>query len=236
MRKDFKRLMWLMEMMGKMISNRSPFKFITVEGGEGSGKTTLLEHLQSKLSNSGIDVVRTREPGGTSLGEHIRRWLLSSGEDVTIGAKAELLLFLAARAQHIEEVIQPAILQGKTVLCDRFNDSTVAYQGAARGLGLEWVRSLCSMVCGSVVPDLTLYLDVDPTVGLGRTRRLDKEHAPSGSMDRIEAERIEFHQRVREAFLACAHAEPHRICIINANRPQHEVIDEALKIVNKLYV
>lgn len=203
-------------------------RFITFEGGEGAGKTTLIHYLEHELRSRGISTVKTREPGGTPFGDQVRRWLLEHREGIRIDAKAELLLFLAARAQHIEEVIAPAVESGKVVLCDRFNDSTIAYQGAARGLGVPWVQSLCSIVCGSVQPTLTFYLDVDPQIGLKRTRSVGKQEAPSGQYDRIESETLVFHQRVRDAFLAIAKAEPQRVIVIDANRPQEEVMREAL--------
>lgn len=210
----------------------SKANFITLEGGEGAGKTTLLNTLEEMLSAQGISVVRTREPGGTPFGDEVRRWLLSHQSDVKIGSKAELLLFLASRAQHIEEVIAPALAAGKVVLCDRFNDSTVAYQGSARGLGAAWVRSLCNSVCGDVLPGLTLYLDVDPKIGLERTRGAAKENAASGNVDRIESEKFEFHQRVREAFLAISKQEPKRFYPIDALRPQTAVWQQAKDILS----
>src|SRR5580658_5141815 len=150
--------------------------FVTFEGGEGSGKTTLLAQLSDVLTQQGYQVVNTREPGGTPLGETIRHWVLHQDPIKRIGNKAELLLFLAARAQHIEEVILPALQEGKIVLCDRFNDSTVAYQGWARGLGIKYVQKLCRLICGKVIPQLTLFLNVSPEVGLARSCQLHKEH------------------------------------------------------------
>lgn len=165
----------------------NPF-FITFEGGEGAGKSTLLQRMARELEARGHQVVVTREPGGSALGEHIRRWLLNRDASFTVGMKAELLLFLAARAQHIEELILPALKAGKIVLCDRFNDSTVVYQGYARGLGAQDVQELCRVACGAVVPDLTFFLDVDVRLGLRRTQGAHKENAGAGEVDRIEAE------------------------------------------------
>ncbi len=209
----------------------TPVRFISVEGGEGAGKTTLIGHLERTLGARGITVVKTREPGGTELGNQIRAWLLTRSATMKIDAKAELLLFLAARAQHIEEVIQPALAAGKVVICDRYNDSTIAYQGAGRGLGVDWVRNLCLNICGQVVPDLTFYLDVNPTTGLNRTRRATKENARAGEVDRIEAEKKDFHERIRTAFVHFAKAEPERFCLIDANQPQRLVIDRAKAIL-----
>lgn len=215
-----------------MKRDNRPFpSFITVEGGEGAGKTTLIDLLVKELTARGADVVRTREPGGTVLGNEIRGWLLNKKGAVRIDDKAELLLFLAARAQHIEEVIAPAIASGKTVVCDRYNDSTVAYQGAGRGLGVDYVRELCNQVCAETLPDLTFYLDVDPSIGLQRTQRAVKENAAAGEVDRIESEALEFHKKVRNAFLAMARAEPNRIITIDASGTLASVSDALVKAV-----
>ena len=206
-------------------------RFITVEGGEGAGKTTLIKTLEEAFSAKGISVVITREPGGTPFGEAMREWLLTRQSTVSIGTKAELLLFLAARSQHIEEVINPAIAAGSCVICDRYNDSSVAYQGAGRGLGVDWVRALCDSICGNVSPEITLYLDVDPKIGLERRLKVTKDNAPAGEVDRIEAEKLEFHQRVRNAFLEMAKQEPKRFHRIDASMPLNAVANEALSIV-----
>lgn len=208
--------------------------FITLEGGEGSGKSTLLIKLADYLTQRGYEVVKTREPGGTGLGENIRNWLLNHDEQLSISSQAELLLFLAARAQHIEEVILPALKAGKVVLCDRFNDSTVAYQGAARGLDIKYVQKLCQMICGPVIPQLTLFLDVNPEVGLVRTRHLDKKHATKGKLDRIEQEKIDFHKKVQATFRKLAKREPLRIYRIDANKSQDYVTQESIKALEEL--
>lgn len=219
--------------MKKKANHKHPPLFISFEGGEGAGKTTLIDGIEQELRNQGFDVVKTREPGGTLLGEHVRQLLLDAKSTIPVGSNAELLLFLAARAQHIEEVIHPALEKGKIVLCDRFNDSTVAYQGAARGLGVERVHTLCSLVCGDVVPSLTLYLDVDPKIGLSRAKQVVKEFADAGEADRIESQKISFHQKVRKAFLDMAKNEPERFHCIDANQPIAKVLQEALKIIQK---
>lgn len=210
-------------MTWQKMSNAKPPRFITVEGGEGAGKSTLLNLLGEVVSSLGFTVVKTREPGGTPLGNEIRNWLLSHHKEISIGAKAELLMFLAARAQHVEELIAPAIAAGKVVLCDRFNDSTIAYQGVARGLGFGFVKELCDAACGTTLPDLTFYLDIDPVIGLQRTKRTAKENAAAGEVDRIEAEKMDFHSRVREAFLAITNAEPERCIVIDASQSQEQV-------------
>jgi dTMP kinase len=205
--------------------------FITLEGGEGSGKTTLLNQLAAFLRQQGYEVVTTREPGGTRLGETIRDWVLHHDTQLRMGNVSELLLFLAARAQHIEELIVPALEANKIVLCDRFNDSTIAYQGIARGLGLDYVKQLCHLVCGKVMPQLTLFLNVPPKEGLTRSRLVNKEHALSGELDRIESEHLAFHLKIQEAFELLAQQEPQRIRVIDASQPQAEVLKEAMQII-----
>lgn len=207
--------------------------FITLEGGEGAGKSTLLNRLERALQQEGRRVVKTREPGGSKLSEFIRHWLLSRDSDVRVGKKAELLLFLAARAQHIEELIQPELQQGHVVICDRFNDSTIAYQGIARGLGATLVETLCELTCDQVRPNLTLFIDLDPAIGLARTRAAAKEQAPIGEIDRIEAETLQFHTLVREGFHLLAQKEPQRIVIIDGSRSPEEVFDTAWHVVKQ---
>lgn len=204
--------------------------FITFEGGEGAGKTTLIDKIEQELKNRGVPVVRTREPGGTKLSEQIRHWLLDKSFDITVGDKAEMLLFLSARAQHLEELILPALAQGKVVLCDRFNDSTVVYQGVARGLGFDYVQKLCTLACG-IEPDLTLFLDLDPRIGLARTRRTHKDTAKAGEMDRIESEKLEFHEKVRQGFLKLAASNTQRIHVLDATQSRDDVFSHALEIL-----
>jgi dTMP kinase len=208
--------------------------FITLEGGEGSGKTTLLHQLAAFLTQKGYEVVTTREPGGTQLGEAIRNWLLQQKTSPPIGSEAELLLFLAARAQHIQEKIFPALNEGKIVLCDRFNDSTIAYQGGARELGVKHVQNLCQLVCGPVIPQLTLFLNVSPEIGLTRTLKIHKEHASSGELDRIESENLAFHKKIQQTLEELAKREPLRIYTIDANQGQNLVLKEAIRAVEEL--
>jgi dTMP kinase len=196
--------------------------FITIEGGEGSGKSTLIKSLEKELTSQGNQVVVTYEPGGSKLGVHIREWLLNQKADTPIGRKAELLLFLADRVQHIQEVIKPALEQGKTVLCDRFNDSTVAYQGSGRSMGMDEVQELCDLVCDGLTPDLTFFLDIEPEAGLKRLKA-----AP----DRLESEKIDFHNRVRQGFHALARQDSDRFHIIDATKLKEEVFSEALQII-----
>lgn len=220
-------------MMNKASQQPYP-RFITLEGGEGAGKTSLISFLKKQLESWGYSVLTTREPGGTKLGEQIRSLLLSHS-GVQVCKKAELLLFLAARAQHIEEIIVPALSKNQIVICDRFNDSTISYQGAARGLGVEYVREMCQKTCGASVPDFTIYLDVDPKEGLARTRRMHKENASGGTVDRIEAERLEFHMTVRKAFLDLSKAESERFFVIDANQTQSKVFTEVEKFLRKKF-
>jgi dTMP kinase len=205
--------------------------FITLEGGEGAGKTSLISKLNDALETLDFEVVVTREPGGTKLGELLRNWLLNPNADTIIGNKAETLLFLAARAQHIEELIQPALAKNKIVICDRFNDSTIAYQGGGRQLGMELIQKLCDLACGEVKPDITLFLDVNPEVGLSRTKKIAKENAPMGEVDRIEAEKMKFHYHVRETFQKIAQQDPKRFRILDAHQPQEIVFEQALHII-----
>lgn len=204
-------------------------KFITFEGGEGAGKSTLIQALDEALKKKGYQTLRTREPGGSAFGEQVRSWLLNRNPQIAIGSKAELLLFLAARSQHLEEIILPALNSGKIILCDRFNDSTVAYQGAARGLGVSFVQQFCDLVCDGIVPDLTFLLDIEPEEGLKRTRHAFKENAASGELDCIEKEALAFHRLVRKTLLDLAKQSPDRIVILDASQPISSVFDKAFK-------
>lgn len=197
--------------------------FITFEGGEGSGKTTLIQKLKVALEKSGHQVLATREPGGSELGEYIRDCLLNPDFGISFGEKAELMLYLASRVQHIEEVIKPALEQGKVILCDRFNDSSIAYQGGGRRLGIEKVRSLCEMACDGLAPNLTFFLDLDPEAGM---RRLTHKK------DRLESEEISFHRRVREAFQQIAAQDPKRVHLIDATQTPDEVFAQVVRIVD----
>lgn len=181
--------------------------FIVFEGGEGAGKSTQEARLAQWLQGQGLTVVRTREPGGTPAGEAIRSILLST-EFTGLTDRAEALLFAAARSEHAAQVIRPALQAGSVVVCDRYLDSSVAYQGYGRDLGPEFVRDLSLWATQELVPDLTVVLDVDPAVGLSRVQ----------SPDRLESEPIEYHQRVRQAFLDIAAANPERYLVIDADQ------------------
>lgn len=184
-------------------------RFITVEGSEGAGKSTHLASLVAHLEAHGIEVVSTREPGGTPLAEAIRDLLLARREE-TLDALAELLLMFAGRAQHLAEVIRPALAGGRWVVCDRFTDASFAYQGAGREMGHATVATLAKLVHGDLNPDLTLYLDLPRDVGLARTRR-------RGELDRFEVENAAFFDRVRQGYLDLAAAEPERIQTLDAS-------------------
>ncbi|HKY95025.1 MAG TPA: dTMP kinase [Kiloniellales bacterium] len=201
-------------------------RFITFEGGEGAGKSTQIALLRQRLEAAGRTVLATREPGGTPGAEEVRR-LLVTGEPGRWDAWSEALLISAARRDHIERVIRPALASGTWVLCDRFLDSTLAYQGAVAGLGLDAVEALHTLVFGRLRPDLTVLLDLDPAVGLARAgKRANGE-------GRFEARGLEWHQRLREAFLAIAKAEPGRVKVIDASREQSVVADEVAQVVEK---
>lgn len=187
--------------------------FVTFEGGEGSGKTTQLRLLANRLRASAEEVIETRDPGGTTIGKEIRTLLLSR-ESAPMSEAAELFLYEASRAQLVREVIVPALAREAVVLSDRFTDSTLAYQGFGRNLDLDLIRRLNQFATDGLRPDLTILLDLDPRIGLERCTW--SARAEVASRDRIEAEPLAFHQRVREGYLALARQEPGRIRLIDA--------------------
>ena len=210
---------------GKSSSPVRRGRFITLEGGEGVGKSTNLAFVASLLEDAGLDVERTREPGGTPLAERVRDIIVSpSGEQIP--PIAELLLVFAARALHIEGCIAPALAAGRWVLCDRFTDASYAYQGAARGLGEAPVRWLEEQVQGALRPDLTLLLDADPAIGLARA-------GARGAADRFEQERLEFFALVRAGYLARATAEPDRFRVVDATQPLTQVQNDLRLHINE---
>jgi len=200
--------------------------FVTFEGIEGSGKSTHLRHLATHLPTLGQVVVATREPGGTPAGTAIRRLLLDA-EAVPLTALAELLLYCADRAQHVEEVIRPALAAGRVVLCDRFSESTLAYQGYGRGIDLQTVRSLDARARNGLTPTLTFLLDCPVAEGLARVRKR------SGTQDRFEREVVAFHERVRDGFCTLAAAEPARFCVIDATEPADRVRERIIAEVER---
>lgn len=200
--------------------------FITLEGGEGVGKSTSLLFIAELLKKKGISVVTTREPGGTDLAEKIRTLLLENREE-TVSEQAELLLMFAARAQHIYHVIQPALLKGCWVLCDRFTDATYAYQGGGRSMDRQMIEWLAGKVQGVLTPDLTLLLDAPISVGMERASK-------RGNFDRFESEKISFFERIRVAYLQRADEYPQRIKVINANQTLDQVQNEIGFQIEKL--
>ncbi|PCI95897.1 dTMP kinase [Candidatus Aerophobetes bacterium] len=206
--------------------------FLTLEGGEGSGKTTLSQKLYDYLIGKGSPVLLTRAPGGTELGKSIREILLHK-ESIKLNEFSELLLFLADRAQHVHEVIMPALKNGQIVLCDRFNDSTIAYQGAARdSFSPAYVEELCLFATENLVPDLTFYLDLDPKLGLKRANEAILKDGKN-SYDRLEKEELFFHEKVREGYLNLARKHSSRIVTINAETTQEKVFQEVINITDK---
>ena len=198
--------------------------FITFEGGEGAGKSTQAKLLANHLIAAGVDVLLTREPGGTALGESIRALVMHGGE---VDAKTEALLYAADRAHHVARVIAPALAAGKVVICDRFSDSSVAYQGAGRGLGMKAIRGLSDWASGGVAPDLTFLLNLDTDAGAGRVSQRGKRR------DRIESAGSEFHERIHKAFQRIAVAESARIVPINACGSVKEIYEQTAEVVKK---
>lgn len=192
-----------------------PGLWITLEGGDGSGKTTQAQLLESWLTAAGRTVLRTREPGGSEVGQLIRDIVLHHRGD--IAPRAEALLYAADRAHHVATVVRPALQRGDVVLQDRYLDSSVAYQGAGRVLDADGIRDLSLWATDGALPDVTLLLDVDPAVA---RRRLDAEDKP---FDRLEAEKLDFHTRVRDAYLALAAAEPERFVVLDAAASPDEI-------------
>ncbi len=199
--------------------------FVTVEGGEGAGKSTNLDLVQELLEEAGKRVLRTREPGGTALGEEIRGLLLGHREEGMDGT-TELLLMFAARAEHVQRVIVPALKRGDWVLCDRFTDASYAYQGGGRGLDTEPVRILEALVQGDLRPDLTLLLDLPVKTGLSRA---GQRSAP----DRFEQEDLDFFERVRAAYRERAAAEPGRFRVVDASRELEQVQAQIRRVMDE---
>jgi dTMP kinase len=208
-------------------------RLITFEGGDGTGKSTQVHALKSYLGKTGRSCIVTREPGGTALGTSIRKVLLEVGEHA-IASSTELFLYLADRSQHVHEIILPAIGAGKIVLCDRFTDSTLAYQGYGRGLDLARLRQLNDMASGETRPDLTFLLDCPVEFGLARTALRRAQFATgAGQKDRFEREEIDFHQKIRAGFLELARAEPKRFHVIDASQPIEEVSAAIRRIMDQ---
>ena len=200
-----------------MTDVRRPGLFLSFEGMDGSGKTTQMSLLIDRLRQEGYDVLETAEPGGTPIGRQIRRILLD-GANQELSSRAELLLYFACRAQNVDEWIRPALTAGRIVVSDRFTDSTLAYQGAGRGLPLDTIHALHRFACGPTAPDLTIYLDIARAIGLARAHARNAERAAAAQPDetRIDDEAAEFHDRVHQAYAALCDNEPNRIRRIDA--------------------
>ncbi len=213
-------------------------RFITFEGLDGSGKSTQLSKLAEVLRRQGLAVVVTREPGGTPSGEKIRKMLLDSSSE-SVSPMAELALMFAARAQHITEVIQPALAAGSIVLCDRFTDSTEAYQGGGRKLGSQPVLMLHRVLCGDLQPDLTILMDSDVAASVERARRRNKAHSAkdgrgkNNDENRFEQESRAFFGRVRSAYMAIAAREPLRVAVVDARGTAQQTHAQIVEVVRR---
>jgi dTMP kinase len=193
----------------------SSARFISIEGGEGAGKSTSINYLKQRLLNAGIECVHTREPGGTPMAEDIRALLLAH-RDESVDPYTELLLMFAARRQHVQNVIRPALAAGKWVVCDRFTDASFAYQGAGRGLDTAFITNLKQCVHGDLDPHMTLLFDIDVATGMDRAGK-------RSSFDRIEKEALRFFERVRQCYLSQAEAEPGRYKVVDAGQTIEQV-------------
>lgn len=202
--------------------------FITIEGPEGAGKTTVINKIAIDLEAQGVDVIMTREPGGIQISEQIRKVILDPNH-TAMDARTEALLYAAARRQHLIEKVVPALSRGAIVLCDRFIDSSLAYQGFARGLGMEEVFSINQFAIQELMPDRTLYFDIDPTIGLKRiTEEKERE------INRLDLENLDFHHKVREGYKQLLKKFPERMVEIDASEPLETVYIQAKKEINEL--
>ncbi|OCA91633.1 dTMP kinase [Pseudobacillus wudalianchiensis] len=199
--------------------------FITIEGPEGAGKTSIIQKLKQGLEERGQVVMATREPGGIAIAEQIREVILNK-ENISMDGRTEALLYAAARRQHLVEKVSPALKEGHIVLCDRFIDSSLAYQGYARGLGMEAVYEINRFAIGELMPHLTLLFDVRPEVGLERIKA-HKER----EVNRLDLEALSFHEKVREGYLQLADKFPERIAVVNAEASIQSVYQESLKLI-----
>jgi len=205
--------------------------FITLEGPDGAGKGTQARRLGEHLRRAAVDVLNTREPGGTPIGERIRQVLLDDAHR-EMAPETEMLLFAASRAQFVREVVRPALARGTTVLSERYVDASLAYQGFGRGLDVALVRTVNDVATGGLLPDLTLLLDIDPAVGLERVQAAGRAGAAGG--DRLEQETLAFHQRVRAGFLQLARESPKRFVVIDAQGDVERVHREVVRAVDGL--
>jgi dTMP kinase len=201
--------------------------FITLEGPEGSGKTSVMKEVIRRLMDEGFPIVETREPGGTVIAEQIREVILSK-KNILLDPRAEALLYAASRRQNLVEKIWPAIRNGNIVICDRFIDSSLAYQGGARGLGVQEILAINLFATEGSFPELTLLFDIDPEIGLKRIAANSHRE-----INRLDLEQIDFHKLVRKTYLELAHQYPDRIVVIDANLPLEEVIEFTYQTVRK---
>ena len=204
--------------------------FITLEGIEGSGKSTQILHIVNFLNTLGLKCVMTREPGGTRIGRKIRSILLDP-ESATMNPSAELLLYTADRVQHIQEIILPMIEGGSIVICDRYFDATLAYQGVARGLDMTLILDLHKLICRNLKPDLTFLLDLPPDTGLQRALKQLESGSRMDTESRFEKETLAFHERVRTGYLAIAEKEPERFRIIDASQSEDQVQAQITRVL-----
>ncbi len=202
--------------------------FLSVEGGDGSGKSTQIKNIKEYLTERGQEVILTREPGGTPVAEKIRELILDPANKALTG-RAEMLLYAASRAQHVEEKILPVLAEGKTVLSDRFTDSSIAYQGYGRGLG-DMVAEVNRIATGGKEPDLTIFLNITPAAGIARKNKQDGH-----TLDRMEQEKLTFHEAVYEGYLALAKESNGRIAAIDADRPAEEVFADIKKELDRVF-
>ena len=197
-------------------------KFITLEGGEGSGKTTMMMELKQTLEKKGLSILTTREPGGIEIAESIRNIILDPSNK-KMHKNTEMLLYAAARTQHVEQKIKPALRKGIHVLCDRFIDSSMAYQGYARGIGVDHIYNINCFATKNIMPDITFYLDLEPEIGLKRIAEQKQRE-----VNRLDLEDLSFHAKVREGYLLLAKKHSNRIVTIDANKTPKEMIDEVI--------
>lgn len=200
--------------------------FVTIEGPDGSGKTTQIDLLTRYLVAEDFDYLVTREPGGTRISNRIRQILLEK-EYTEMTAETETLLYAASRAQHVSEVILPALKKGKIVLCDRFIDASMAYQGAGRGIDIDCIKKINSIALMGIMPHLTILLDIPPNIGLQRKKNYKE-------IDRIESEELDFHERVREGYLYLAEKEPKRIKVLDGCQDKNVIFSEIVSLVENL--
>lgn len=201
--------------------------FISLEGGEGSGKSSAMEIVFEKLKQEGYEIIHTREPGGTPISEQIRNVLLDK-KNIEMDPRCEALLYAASRRQHLVEKVWPSLKEGKLVFCDRYLDSSLAYQGYARKLGIDEVLNINLFATENTYPDLTLLFDVEPEVGLARIAKNSERE-----VNRLDVEKLSFHKLVREGYLLLAKRYPERIKIIDASKPLNEVAETTYKIIKE---